>query len=512
MLTLTSLPEDILILILEPLGINELTALSLTCHVLHTIVNAYGWSNYLRANPRPSYSLAKARAVWSPRKRALYDGIADSAWTRAAFIARPLSRTWAGKLQPVLAISTSRLVVGAGSNLYSYAFGVPKAGSSSAPPVTFEGVVSLLENPDRARDITAITCINDDGSNVILDVAFHDGAIERIRLFTTRPPAGEQVTLSFSRIKLTPMPNNDFVESLSSESNIILALSTNGYARLSSNYADLSDTTPHSLIDLQTRSWSSYLCLESSTPYAAFGTASTTPLNVHSITDGGILSPRPTAILHTKRAPDLPAEQLPTSAVYGLSRAPINSPWGASPQILVSGWFDGQVRCYDLRSSSRASRDLSNSSTGPGGGHGGDAPLLRPVLTLADRWSYESIYSVSCGGGSAAHIAAGTARHSVVSFWDVRSPSTGWSVHAPGNDPSPVYSVILESSRFFGVTQSRPFVYDFGPGVSMDTYPPIPQVRGIDNLKHKKGSNRATYHVLRYEHNSSGLCSEPVAG
>ncbi|KAF8169256.1 hypothetical protein BJ912DRAFT_1087752 [Pholiota molesta] len=413
MLTLTSLPEDILILILEPLGINELTALSLTCHVLHTIVNAYGWSNYLRANPP------------------------DSAWTRAAFIARPLSRTWAGKLQPVLAISTSRLVVGAGSNLYSYAFGVPKAGSSSAPPVTFEGVVSLLENPDH--------------------VAFHDGAIERIRLFTTRPPAGEQVTLSFSRIKLTPMPNNDFVESLSSESNIILALSTNGYARLSSNYADLSDTTPHSLIDLQTRSWSSYL-----------------------------------------------SEQLPTSAVYGLSRAPINSPWGASPQILVSGWFDGQVRCYDLRSSSRASRDLSNSSTGPGGGHGGDAPLLRPVLTLADRWSYESIYSVSA--------AAGTARHSVVSFWDVRSPSTGWSVHAPGNDPSPVYSVILESSRFFGVTQSRPFVYDFGPGVSMDTYPPIPQVRGIDNLKHKKGSNRATYHVLRYEHNSSGLCSEPVAG
>ena len=47
-----------------------------------------------------------------------------------------------------------------------------------------------------------------------------------------------------------------------------------------------------------------------------------------------------------------------------------------------------------------------------------------------------------------------------------------------------------------------------GPGVSMDTYPPIPQVRGIDNLKHKKGSHRATYYVLRYEHNSSGLCPQ----
>ena len=376
----------------------------------------------------------------------------DSAWAHPHFVARPLSRMWAGKLQPVMAISPHRLIVGAGSNLYSYAFEAAKS-SASSPPIVFEGVVSLLDNPEHPRNITAICIIHDDGAIATLDVAFQDGAIERTRLCNTRHIAGSAPTLSCTRNKGANMPGNDFVESISVNAGSVLALSTNGHARLSSNHADLnfsSTARPHALINLQSRSWVSHLCMEASTPYAAFGTASTTPLNVHAIADGGALDPRPAAILHTKRGADLPLDKLPSSAVYGLARGPPNSPWGSSPQILVSGWFDGQVRCYDLRSSTRATPDA------PGG-----APHLRPVLSLADRWSYEPIYSVACGGGSAAHIAAGTARHSVVSFWDVRAPATSWSVHAPGNDPSPVYSVVLESSRFFGATQSRPFVYDF---------------------------------------------------
>lgn len=380
----------------------------------------------------------------------------DAAWKRADFIARPLSRMWAGKFQPIMAISSFRLIVGAGSNLYSYVFGASKA--SSAPPIMYGGTVSLLENLDHSRNITAISFVRDDGLDAILDVAFQDGAIERTRLFTTQHNAGGPPTLSCTRTKLISMPNNDFVESLSTDADVILALSTNGYARLSSNHEDLSAANTHSIINLQSRSWVSHLCLQASTPYAAFGVASTTPLNIHLVADGGHLLPQPSAILHTKRGADLPLEKLPSSAVYGLSRGPLNSPWGSSPQILISGWFDGQVRCYDLRSSSRA---FSNGSGGGGPEGPGGAPLLRPVLSLSDRWSYEPIYSVSCGGGSAAHIAAGTARHSVVSFWDVRAPAASWSVHAPGNDSSPVYSVILESSRFFGVTQSRPFVYDF---------------------------------------------------
>lgn len=414
-------------------------------------VTGYGWSSYLRANPRPSCSLSKARQLWLPAVRARYDVTVDSAWTHPHFVARPLSRMWAGKLQPVMAISPHRLIVGAGSSLYSYAFGAAKS-SASSPPIVFEGVVSLLDDPEHARNITAISFIHDDGAAAILDVAFQDGAIERTRLFNTRHIAGGAPVLSCTRNKGAHMPGNDFVESISVDAGSVLALSTNGHARLSSNHTDFSGAaTTHALINLQSRSWVAHLCMEASTPYAAFGTASTTPLNIYAVADGGALVPRPAAILHTKRGADLPPDKLPSSAVYGLARGPPNSPWGSSPQILVSGWFDGQVRCYDLRSSARAAPDGA-----PGG-----ATHLRPVLSLADRWSYEPIYSVACGGGSAAHIAAGTARHSVVSFWDVRAPATSWSVHAPGNDPSPVYSVVLESSRFFGVTQSRPFVYDF---------------------------------------------------
>ncbi|EEB96660.1 hypothetical protein MPER_04167 [Moniliophthora perniciosa FA553] len=116
--------------------------------------------------------------------------------------------------------------------------------------------------------------------------------------------------------------------------------------------------------------------MASSSPFVALGTSSRSPLFVHSI-HGGELSQLPTAILGGKR------NDSTTSAVYGISRAPLSAPWGSSPQIIVSGWFDGI-----------------------------------PVLSLYDPLSYDPIYSVSSGGGTSSHIAAGSARHSVVSFWD----------------------------------------------------------------------------------------------
>lgn len=351
----------------------------------------------------------------------------------------------------MLAISPSRLIVGAGSNLYSYAFGASR--DATSPSVTFEGVISLLGPFDGARTITDLTFIDDGGFDQTLHVAFQDGAIERVLLTQlTCNQVNQSAPLSVIQSNLNSMPIGDFVESISSEANFILSLSSMGYVRLSDHRLEHTNSGS-STIELNTRSWIAHLCLQSSTPYAAFGIASSTPLVVHSITDSQ-LSPRPFAVLHTSKDIETDADKLHFSAVYGLSRGPLNSPWGSSPQILVSGWFDGYVRCYDLRSSSRSSPEpISGKLSAP-------APLC-PVLSLADRCSYEPIYSVSCGGGSASYIAAGTARHSVVSFWDVRSPKNGWSVHAPGNDPSPVYSVALESSRFFGVTQSRPFVYDF---------------------------------------------------
>lgn len=366
------------------------------------------------------------------------------------------------KNSPLLAISTNRLVVASGNYIYSYKF--ESCDENSAPAVTFEGSSSLLDGHERSGDISGITLVDTSGYDDIFFIAFQDGLIECIIL---RPPSGDssQNQLSITRLHASaPSNTNDFSESLSSASHFLLSLSLNGSATLA-DHRDLtqsnrtnSSLTWYSSLELKTRSWASHLCLSSSMPYAAFGTSNSyASLPVYylpdlSFSNSGIPSVLLTAGRYTS-----------SSAVYGLSQAPPCSPWGSSPQILVSGWYDGKVRCYDLRlPTSLVSYPATSISTSVTGSLATRSiPSLSPVLSLCNPWSYESIYSISCGGGSGSHIAAGLARHSVLSFWDVRNPSGGWSVHAPGNDPSPVYSVILESSRCFGATERRPFVYDF---------------------------------------------------
>ncbi|RDB17833.1 hypothetical protein Hypma_000829 [Hypsizygus marmoreus] len=477
---LTTLPHDILILVLQHLPVQGLATLSITCRSLHDLITEFGWKGHLRTNPRPSYSLSRARAHWSPRTQVRYDVLTDCAWSRSEFIARPLSRPWSGKMQPILAINSSRLVVAAGPSIYSYKFGDSKGDES--PPLSLEGFFSFTRPHGRQSDITAITFIDDGGLDQTLHVGFQDGRVQRVTFDPPSPNAPAGTTLRFTSSATSELRDGDFLESLTSERNLLLSLSSSGSATLTDLHKP---TSPPSTISLDARSWASHMCLHASGPYAAFGTSSLYPLRIHSITDDQLM-PTPSAILYSTSSSNM-SYQPSSSAVYGISQGPVASPWGASPQILVAGWFDGQVCCYDLRSSSRIA-----AGSGPG-------PVpLRPVLSLADPLQLESIYSVSCGGGSASHIAAGSARHSVVSFWDVRSPRTGWSVHAPGNDRSPVYSIILESSRLFGATQSRPFVYDFGPGVTSSTYPSLPEAQGIDGLKRKKGS--IGYYVTKYPH------------
>jgi len=274
---------------------------------------------------------------------------------------------------------------------------------------------------------------------------------------------------------------DDLIESISSAGDYLLALSSNGTAA----FLNLSSSSPSPLLlDLKARSWSAYLSARGSTPYAVFGTSSFSPLVVHNIRESE-LSDTPSAVLGSGSGD----ESRRQSAVYGIAGAPESSPWGPSDKMIVSGWYDGPVRVHDLRNSSRThTADLSS----------GSAPL-RPVLSVYDPWLFEPNYSVSCGGGSSSYIAAGTARHSVVALWDVRNPAKGWSVHAPGNDSSPIYSVILESSRLFGATQSRPFVLDFGPDVKEDTYPALKFNHRDEGLK-KRDKSGVGFYVTKYNH------------
>jgi hypothetical protein len=438
-----------------------------TAHKLtHLIkVDNYGWQNHL--HPRPSFSLSIARKKWKSTTQVRYNTLVDEAWSRADFLARPLGPAWPVKAQPHMAASPSRLVIVAGNLLYSYAYSEVHS-ENEVPGIYYEGWCNLSGRSSR-RDATAVIFAPEDPTHTTIYVGFEDGIIQRIKIIPNSSTS--QLSLLWDPNYRFDFNGGDLVESLSTScGDLLLSFTSLGHATLTNT-----STLAQSQLTIKARSWSSYL-----TPtFAAFGTSSHTPLVVHDILETGELSPTPSAYLHPKEK----------NAVYGICAAPPSSPWGASPQILVSGWYDGSVRIFDLRDSASASyayplpTTSAPSSTEPWENNTSSSSsptrALRPTLTLSDPFSDDALYSVSSGGGSGAHIAAGFARHSVVSFWDVRSPRTsGWGVHAPGNDPSPVYSLILESSRLFGATQARPFLYDFGAvnerwhRAIEETYPP----------------------------------------
>ncbi|KIK57200.1 hypothetical protein GYMLUDRAFT_46448 [Collybiopsis luxurians FD-317 M1] len=589
-----------------------------------------GYSSSCQTSSPTSSTLAtRAQARDSSHNTSTNTNTSSSSRLLPSFIARPLSHPWARKQQPALAINDERLVVAAGNTIYSYSFGVPSSNTTTgaqvigSPPVHFEGSFSLPNSHGRSSDwdITALTFVRHS-----LICGFRNGSLARVELCRDGnslvhrieyipvpppppPPYPTQVLNSNINTNTITVPRTaDLIESISSSGSdsrsLYIALSSRGkvyLGNLTSPSPESSPTTPkpHQILDLASRSWSSYLCTESSSPFVAFGTSSSTPLTVYSLNSLRVQDENTTA----SSAGSIPSSSyVPTailgisdgrggggsgasfgSAVYGICRAPPSSPLGSSPQILVSGWYDGKVRVHDLRSSARlrgsgsdSNSDFDSSASGVGAAQGQGPIPLSPVLTLSDPWSIEPIYSVSSGGGGGAHVAAGSARHSVVSFWDVRyvkgaalargrvdagqsdgvqsgsgsdggwrgnsngngnsnssrngsggggvgtsnngsssagaqrgSVGNGWSVYAPGNDISPVYSIIMESSRVFGATDSRAFVYDFGPNVTQETYPALSgsSTAGLKPRRSKAGGD-AGYYVTRYSHGHGGLIGD----
>ncbi|KAG8214579.1 hypothetical protein J3R82DRAFT_9642 [Butyriboletus roseoflavus] len=499
---------DVLILIIDHLDLDDLLRLASTCRFLNLLVciettvlsslilssqvHDFGWSTFLRNNQRHSLSLHSSRSRWSSFAQVRYNTLTDRAWSRTNFIARPLSRPWHGRLQPAIALSVSTLSVAAGRVLYSYA--VHPTSDASPSRIGFERSYTFILGRGTVQpDITSIAFLPDAGQDRTLFLGFEDGFVEQVRLPSNQGPHHRR-HIDIERTPQSALQHHgaNIVQSISCSSYTLLSLSQWGSVSLTNL---ISDSPSPTSVDLGTRSWTSHLCMSSSSPYAVFGTTSSAPLSLYHIAPDGF-SPTPSI--------DLQSPKNRPSAVYGITCAPSSSPLGPSEQIVVSGWYDGSVRIYDLRVSHHSQR-LPTSSSSP--------PTLLPVLTLQDPWSPEPIYAVSCGGGNASFVTAGTARHSVVAFWDVRQPSQGWSVYAPGSDSSPVYSIVLESSRLFGATQSRPFVYDFGPGVTRDTYPPIAPTglnavggrRGITADKLKLERNGIGYHVSKYSHRRTGI-------
>ncbi|KAM5533611.1 hypothetical protein V8D89_012724 [Ganoderma adspersum] len=473
------LPSDIWISILHYLSVGDLSTLTQTSRYFHALVNEYGWKIHLKANQRHTWSLVKSMQLWNPYAQVRYNTIADNNWTDPHFVARPLASKWTGKLQPHLAINNSRLFVAAASHIYSYTFGRSED-PGSAPSIQFECAYMTNKVLQASRDITSIQCIPDGGFDRTVYVGYADGTLERVVLPACKPGAQSPVHPEAPLREKRAYHGTDAVESISTDGDHVLSLSSNGTAVFFSN--SVTDPAPQ-FIELRVRSWAAHL----SKRHAVLGASSLTPLTVHALQESHV-SPTPSHILTTATHDDHPR----ASAVYGISGAPPSAPWGSSDNVVISGWYDGVVNVHDLRSSHRAPR-IPGVSSLPAGG------ALYPVMSMFDPWLFEPVYDVAAGGGNACHIAAGTARHSVVAFWDVRAANRGWSVHAPGNDSSPVYSVKLESSRLFGATQSRPFVFDFGPGAREETYPTLTRPMKEDGLK-RKNSSGVGFYVTKYAH------------
>jgi len=170
----------------------------------------------------------------------------------------------------------------------------------------------------------------------------------------------------------------------------------------------------------QSRAWSSLVTRES----LLLGVTGT--IDIHPLLPSGPL-PTPTRALH---GPDPPSRSSP----YDLAHPP--SPSIHDPHLLLSAWYDSHLRLHDLRS-----------------------PDPGPCLEMSDPWTWaDGSAMYSCAFLAENHVAGGGARHGTVAFFDIRQPKTGWSCFSPEGRGSPVYKLVGEGGRLWGVTEKRAFV------------------------------------------------------
>ena len=396
----------------------------------------------------PISSVGSESLTWRERARHAYQ--TNLHWASRKFIPRVLNTQWRSRYHSVLAMSPTTLAIGAGSTIYTYTL--------SQGGVREDFAIQVHRDSLPATDITGLAFLPNIGATRQMLITDMSGGVVRIRadnVATSSPegPPGLSGPWNGKSAFVSQTARYDHpheaIKALSTSGSMALTISATGLLSLfNASTPWVQPSTYHS----QKTGWTCLLQLEASTPFAATGLHS--GASIIPIRQSGFNS----------STPSLARLGGPKSAcpVYSISAfLP-----GSSPDIITTGWYDGKVRVHDLRLASALSPPLQSPSLSS------TPPLLKPVLTLSDPWrSFDAIYSLSARGvpsssGTHSHhyITAGSAQHSVVAIWDVRSPCAGWSVYAPGGDRSPVYGLLTEGSRIWGTTQSRAFMLDFAEG------------------------------------------------
>lgn len=202
---------------------------------------------------------------------------------------------------------------------------------------------------------------------------------------------------------------------------------------------------PPTSLDLPSKPWSLLLQPTSTPSWLVIGHTGLTPLSLTQLHPSG--DPTPLEPLCS------PMESGKPSAVYALCSPHPLSTTLYPTQTVVAGYYDSTTRVYDLR-----------------------RPTPSAAMELKDPWSDDPCYSLASGGPGGSWIACGSARGGAVRLWDVRAPRMptellgaespqegGTTLFAPTPDRSPIYSLAMESSRTWGVTERRGFGFDFAP-------------------------------------------------
>lgn len=477
---------------------------SIECRPFSLQVESY-WTTYNRLHPHPSPSLHLAStSTWSGHQVARHNHLSDRAWERRTFSAKPLPptvkyRDGGGAPRPLMATSDTRLIVFAGRGVESLRWtadgghvreGVgnwqrPKheAGNSPGSAPYIAGEV----RPD--MDVTGLVFLPDGGKDEAVCLATADGQLVHATLsFSPSSPqlasrrrggaVSSSGTVDVTETAYLPHPLATPITTLVSSGSSLLTLASRtspatSTVSLSTDNPATSLSTRETLVSLFSSSdldfseysisrlvlpgkpTSAHLSLEGS--YAAIGTSQKktrtsphgansgqpsgapiyAPLSIHAVTPHGIFG-TPLHSLTTIHS------TFPTS--YALCAPSPSSPLGASPHLLLSGWFDSYVHLHDLRQA---------------------RPI--PVISWHDPWLDDAVYSLS---SCTTHVVAGMGQHGIIAIFDFRSTGgvggrNGFSAYSPEGDGSPVYAIHAESSRVWGLNKSL-FLLDFGPGAVRD--------------------------------------------
>lgn len=348
--------------------------------------------------------------------------------SKHVFRASLAGQPWSRKAMGGMDLTDSQLFVVVDQDLHVHDLVVPKQGRGGklakearvvrcvSQAVDHQGVpIEVKPAKDAVGSITRVKALQD--GQVIL--SFADGTLGR---FDISPETEAVQTKAFVHA-------SNWIHSLATDGrDRFVATSVHGRVSLYDANGSQLPTYSFDLPKPVGRAWCSLLATHSIPgvdPFLALGVTSRQGLQIHSLGSTGEPTDVPSRKLEGGRS---------TSSPYDLHLPPITS--SHSPSMLLSSWYDTHLRLHDLRS-----------------------PSQTAVIDLHDPFSDDALYS--CAWLGEHYVASGGSRHRKVAIFDIRYPRSGWTTFAPSAGDSPVYSLIGDGGRLWGVTESQSWVMEF---------------------------------------------------